>query len=122
MTNIDLLKRIKKLKVKELKEVALKLSAIQDKKDKIFYGERAESKQPWTISYPVIDIHDIEKALDRCIFHFTGNCLETPERYECGCGCLCTNCEVIPTHPIAIMMRKMSDEVTEDIEIMPWRD
>jgi len=122
MTNIDLLKRIKKLKVKELKEVAVKLSAIEDINRKKFELEWKASKEPYLVPYPWLTLTDLERAIDRCIFHFTGNCLETPQRFECGCGCLCTNCEVIPTHPIAIMMRKMADEVTEDIEIMPWRD
>lgn len=122
MNYIDLLRRIKKSKIKDLEQLALKLSAIEGKRKNRWHEEVMASKEPYLVQYPEMTIEDIENALNHCLWHFTGNFYETDELKECGCRCLCMNCEVIPTHPIAVMMRKMADEVTEDIEIIPWRD
>lgn len=97
MTIYPILRRIKKLKVKELKELDEKLKIIIQK----------------SIFTPIITIDDIEEALKYCIFHFKGGMIESLGYEECPCKCYCQACEMIPEHPIGIEMQKIAENITE---------
>lgn len=81
MTTYDILKKIKKTRMADLPELAVKLEAIKSR------------------DYPrTLDFFDIEDALKFCIYHFKGGLKESIED-QCSCGCLCESCEAIPENP-----------------------
>ncbi len=110
MTIYQILKQIKKLKVKDLCILAEKLEAIEQK-------HREQLSKDFNSKYlilePVIDMNDIEDALAHCIFHFKGGMLESFGLEECPCKCYCISCEMIPEHPIGIEMQNIAENMTE---------
>lgn len=90
------LKKIKRLKYSQLKEIAKKLDIIRNNK-----------------STP-IDIVDLEDAITFCKYHFTGGLLESFGLEMCPCNCYCESCEVIPTEVVSMRMQEIASEMGEE--------
>jgi|SRR6185312_2125653 len=91
---LELLKKIKSLKVKELEEVVNKLE-LREK------------------DVPELTINDLKDALNCCIYHFTGGFYESMGEI-CPCNCICENCEMIPEHPIGKKMQEIGKTMGEE--------
>ena len=88
---LKLLKRIKKLKIKDLKEVARRIEIVSKRQSTIF--------------------EDLKEVLNCCDYHFDGG----NYHYElCSCDCLCKNCEWIPTEEVPLRMQEIAKDLTEE--------
>ena len=108
MSYYQLLRKIKKLKVKELHELDEKLVAIH----------KIQLKQ-WDPKFNnlidgLINVIDIEEALTYCLYHFKGGMKESLGFEVCPCNCYCENCELIPEDPIGIRMQSLGKTIGEE--------
>lgn len=108
---LDLLKKVKKLKVKELKKVNNKLEVIHQKKMNEWFKLIEKGEQPIT---PVVDLDDLRDALTYCEYHFVGGLLEDEGLDKCPCSCYCINCEIIPTEKVSIRMQEIARDMGEE--------
>lgn len=88
---LTLVKTIKKLKVKELKELARRLDIIASRKSS--------------------SILDLSEAVNCCNYHFDGN---NSEFEICLCNCFCQNCEYIPQDKIGQRMQEIGQDITDE--------
>lgn len=91
---LKLLKKIKKLKVKELKLLAKRLEIINERSDSNILSELSE-------------------ALNCCDFHFYGGFTEDMGDI-CPCNCFCNNCEMIPQSEVLVRMQEIGQNMTEE--------
>lgn len=109
---LELLRKIKKLKIKELKKLEGKLEIIHQKKMNEWFKLVEDGEQPIT---PVVDFDDLRDALTYCEYHFTGARYDHElDTENCPCNCHCINCELIPTNDIGIKMQEMGKDITEE--------
>lgn len=91
---LKLLKKIKKLKVEELIEIAERLEIISNRNTS--------------------SIKDLAEALNCCNYHFYGN------NYQdeiCSCNCYCKNCEYIPQDKVRVRMQELATNMTDKLVI-----
>lgn len=86
-----ILKQIKKLKAKDLKNLSQKLEIIN-----LRQGSNLE--------------YQLDEALNRCEYHFYG---KNYSNEICPCSCYCINCELIPTDQLGQRMQELGQSITE---------
>jgi hypothetical protein len=91
---LELLKKIKSSKVRELEEVVYKLQFRSNE-------------------FSELTLNDLNDALNCCIYHFTGGFYESMGEI-CPCNCICENCEMIPEHPVHIRMQEICKTMAEE--------
>lgn len=112
---IEILKKIKKLKVKELKLLDEKLKIILKKKKDQWKEENPVFDPENFVMPPVLDIEDIYTALMFCIYHFKGGRVESASDDEmCPCNCHCESCEMIPESEVLVRMQEIGQTMTEE--------
>lgn len=116
--NLLILRRIKRLKVKELKLVAEKLDIISYNKYiewRANYNADAPHLTYAEMQSPTVTMDDIQDAFIYCIYHFDGKRLESIDGNEqCPCNCWCEKCEMIPESSVLIRMQELGTSITNE--------
>ena len=94
---LQLLKRIKCMRVSQFKELIDKLETLTN-----------------GLMLSDITLKDIQNTFIFCLYHYKGGLMESFGLEECPCQCYCINCEVIPEGIVSKRMVEIATYLKEE--------